>query len=633
MVVTETSQTNQFSLESSQASRPRQRRDPPSQLALDTFAAFLPYINIWDCGIKYDDEPKHMITKEDWKNLERYKATGLPQFYKNNGNLWKPHHLFAGKFTARYIDKGISGQEVLYYTSSPHGGIIYSDLDNHEEWQTDAPQVREHLEGELGTLAFWNGSPRGENGYTKVRFDRWQTEFYNEAVKEWQAVLQDYIWSLGYLTTVEAMGGATSRETSAKLAKLPFNKNWTPARLEEWKATSEVTLEKFYGLIGWIKQHTTDTATLEATRAKYRELKERSKAKNLELTNDQRLQLDSGKHHLLELAAPANGDTGGNAPGTTDVGPSHESVGSSGGSVPVLPDFPKPKGSFPSESSLREPSEKTLRAISPDCRRSAGAISPLPGSRLDRLARAAWWNRPAWYDDPDSFRRQFRGLLEYCRQLRRVVSVEEGLDMIQARRLYTGEWTDRLGKRTKRVIYILRYIARTFDSAKCGRRKKRELVWTVELENLIPGFRQVAHVSYDKARECLGAIVAQVHVCPEFAWEYCRQLLVGHGVPCNAEKAGNVIKFLEMSGLLTMIGEWFYGPDRKYGRQYELPLWVRFEDEAGQGENENNKRTRLNHITPWSAETRSPVRHFDTEARWRAWAEGQIEELFSALAT
>ena len=70
-------------------------------------------------------------------------------------------------------------------------------------------------------------------------------------------------------------------------------------------------------------------------------------------------------------------------------------------------------------------------------------------------------------DNPNSFERQHEALLEFCRRAKRVVTMEEALAYIKANDLFTGSWEHNCGRRRGRVKWILKRIAKTFDSAKC----------------------------------------------------------------------------------------------------------------------------------------------------------------------
>jgi hypothetical protein len=59
--------------------------------------------------------------------------------------------------------------------------------------------------------------------------------------------------------------------------------------------------------------------------------------------------------------------------------------------------------------------------------------------------------------------------MRLARTLKRVPTVDEGLDFLRDERLFTGPWEEHLTRRKARVRAILRYITRTFDASKCAR--------------------------------------------------------------------------------------------------------------------------------------------------------------------
>jgi hypothetical protein len=75
--------------------------------------------------------------------------------------------------------------------------------------------------------------------------------------------------------------------------------------------------------------------------------------------------------------------------------------------------------------------------------------------------------RGDYRDESNSFNRQQGALLELCRRLRRVATVDEGLRFIRSNRLFSGEWSENEKRRRDRVAYLLRRIAITFDPKKC----------------------------------------------------------------------------------------------------------------------------------------------------------------------
>ena len=68
--------------------------------------------------------------------------------------------------------------------------------------------------------------------------------------------------------------------------------------------------------------------------------------------------------------------------------------------------------------------------------------------------------------EPDAFIRQSEAMRILCRKLKRVATVEEGLDFIKQNNLYSGDWFN--PARSSRVKDILRFTAKTFDKTKCG---------------------------------------------------------------------------------------------------------------------------------------------------------------------
>jgi len=71
--------------------------------------------------------------------------------------------------------------------------------------------------------------------------------------------------------------------------------------------------------------------------------------------------------------------------------------------------------------------------------------------------------------EPDSFERQKEALFCFARYLKRVPSVEQGLQYIHDQRLFTGTWEENLDRRKARVASILQWISNTFDASKCAK--------------------------------------------------------------------------------------------------------------------------------------------------------------------
>jgi len=54
--------------------RRRKKKDEVSPLVQETFEAFRPFINLYDCGLSAYGGPFHLITKEDGAFFGRYKT-------------------------------------------------------------------------------------------------------------------------------------------------------------------------------------------------------------------------------------------------------------------------------------------------------------------------------------------------------------------------------------------------------------------------------------------------------------------------------------------------------------------------------------------------------------------------------
>lgn len=76
--------------------------------------------------------------------------------------------------------------------------------------------------------------------------------------------------------------------------------------------------------------------------------------------------------------------------------------------------------------------------------------------------------RGDYRSESNSYKRQQDALLELCRSLTRVATVEEGLLFIQRNGLFTGDWSQNEARRRHRVLYLLDRASWTFDPTKCS---------------------------------------------------------------------------------------------------------------------------------------------------------------------
>ncbi len=94
-------------------------------------------------------------------------------------------------------------------------------------------------------------------------------------------------------------------------------------------------------------------------------------------------------------------------------------------------------------------------------------VSPIQGEEV-LVASNLPKDKGDYRDNPNAYERQEGGLLELCQTLRRVATVDEGLQFIRTNRLFSGDWSENESGRRSRVKGLLKRIARTFDPNKCG---------------------------------------------------------------------------------------------------------------------------------------------------------------------
>jgi hypothetical protein len=195
------------------------RKKQISQLALDSFEAVEPFINVFDCGISSGNSPFHLITKEDWLLFARYKA-GERNLTYEGGHKFNPYlDVVRNIYSAKHVHSHIEERQISYYTSGKRGlGLLYLDIDAHHPWQTDEYEAKRVLQT-LFPFGYFRASTRGQNGFLKVRYA--SIEQFNALAGNLQAILQKYFLSLGLLCDIEIKGTITNGK-SGKLAKLPF---------------------------------------------------------------------------------------------------------------------------------------------------------------------------------------------------------------------------------------------------------------------------------------------------------------------------------------------------------------------------------------------------------------------------
>jgi hypothetical protein len=202
------------------SSNSKRKKQKFSQIALDSFEAFRPFINVFDCGISSFDGPFHLITKEDWKLYSRHKA-GERNLTYFDGSKFNPYaDVIRNIFSPEHVQHHHEDNQTTYFTSGKKGmGLLYLDIDAHEEWQDDEYEAKKVLE-RLFPFGYFRSSRRGQNGYLKVRYT--SIEEFNSMALYLQNVLQRLFLHLGILCDIEVKGTITHKGKSGSLAKLPF---------------------------------------------------------------------------------------------------------------------------------------------------------------------------------------------------------------------------------------------------------------------------------------------------------------------------------------------------------------------------------------------------------------------------
>jgi len=213
-----------------------------SEFAQDSFDAFQPFINVYDCGLSYSG-PFHLITKEDWQLFRRYKA-GERNIIYPDGSPFNPYmDVVRNIFSPKHVHDHIHEGETTYFTSGKQGlGLLYLDVDAHHAWQTDEYRAKAVLQG-LFPFGYYRTSGRGQNGYLKVRYTSIQQ--FNDLADNLQAILRRYFLHLGILCDIEVKGTITTREKSGRLGKLPFGTKYPCYMKDETDSWNYTQLEKF----------------------------------------------------------------------------------------------------------------------------------------------------------------------------------------------------------------------------------------------------------------------------------------------------------------------------------------------------------------------------------------------------
>ena len=115
-------QSSIYSSNATNKSARKRKKNPVSQLALDSFEAFKPFINIFDPGTKdWAGTVVHAITKEDWRLFRRHKDGERNLTYLDNREFKPGRDIVQNIYSPHHVHRHIDGGEVSYYTSGKNG--------------------------------------------------------------------------------------------------------------------------------------------------------------------------------------------------------------------------------------------------------------------------------------------------------------------------------------------------------------------------------------------------------------------------------------------------------------------------------------------------------------------------------
>ena len=196
--------------------------------------------------------PKHTISKD---LRQRYEQDRRGEYVSG----FLPGHYHARVFNARMVEQQIAGDETHYFTSGQAGSaVLYLDVDAHRPEQVPDLSASIELLSRLFPDAFQRESPRGHNGYLKVRYatgwagaSSWWR--FNQMADRLEVALKAIWRAEGRTTDIEIKGTITTATKSGRLAKLPF-RNWKWEDLDSWNAVPTLSLAGFRQLVEQLEQ-------------------------------------------------------------------------------------------------------------------------------------------------------------------------------------------------------------------------------------------------------------------------------------------------------------------------------------------------------------------------------------------
>ena len=408
-------------------------------LATQTWQAFSRYLSRYQWA--FDNPKKSPRAAEIASAILNSGKPGSHTFQRDNG--WRYILRTMQEWT---FDQAIASRRKLYYVSYGKHTLLYFDIDLHYAWQTAADgEGAQKLITDLMPDLFWSGSSRGSNGYLKVDLEGQNFDTANLIFERLEKAIQRYLAHHENLADFEIKGRVGHLHDGeyqwACYGKLPIHSpDWSFTRLEEFKSTSTVSLQWLVGLCLHLEA-TVPPNVLDRHKERKKRLGDTPITKDGYFLVTPALETalvemyGEGWHYRYSEYRECDGDVW--------LGLRY----------------------YHADGLLTE-KESARTAYIPIYQE---AVTPPPISQNDvKSPIKVNLDMANLNGEPDSFKRQREALLQFSRYLKRVPTLEEALAFIQEKKLYTGTWADNLARRKARVRTTLKYIARTFDAAKCG---------------------------------------------------------------------------------------------------------------------------------------------------------------------
>lgn len=378
-----------------------------SSLAKATFGALKPWINVWDCGVRGEHSPVHLIPKDYWKVYDQHKNGEMPVVRHRKGNqLFSPQkHIGMRQMSSYRIDQHLAGTK-HYFTSNQYGkALLMIDVDWHKLWQkarTDEQQRVIKLLSHLFPTGFHVPSERGHHVFIKTNY--YTVAEINNLINRLQSALKELLLSVGFVLDIEVKGSVTA-EKSGSLAQLPCRAGWWSwERLEEFKASESI-----------------NSLQLESKIKRIESFKNPNKAAKTKLLIKKIDEQWAEREELLGDFAHVE-----------------------------FSDFREEEVDSDSTSSREKP-----------------VFRPEPENPFSTFTYPV----EDWHpDEPDAFERTRKVLLPFFRSFykehRREPSANEGISFLQQHGLCSGAWEEGESERIRRVKNVIAFISNSFDPKK-----------------------------------------------------------------------------------------------------------------------------------------------------------------------